>query len=203
MSPKRQSDANEQALDLFAQWLRFNDLDALLAAYARGEITDDHIVNEIAVRYQRGIGSAVQALAELNKAAAQQTGERLKQRLDEMLDGLARRSNAPLAARKPTTPETFNDREDNVLLREYVILTALAKSDAELRSAEIFALLRKFDAALDDATVTSHLVRLHKAGIIGKLGKGRYHSSPKGASHLKALLLEVETRGLKLPMVAA
>ena len=91
MSFDRQDEAAARAVEMFAQWVKSDDLDALLAAYARGEITDDRIINEIAARYQRGIGSAVQALAEHNKVAAQQIGERLKGRIDEMLDGLARR----------------------------------------------------------------------------------------------------------------
>ena len=58
MSVDRQDEATARAVEMFTHWVKSNDLDALLAAYARGEITDERIINEIAVRYQRGIGSA-------------------------------------------------------------------------------------------------------------------------------------------------
>jgi hypothetical protein len=204
MSVDRQDEATARAVEMFTQWVKSNDLDALLAAYARGEITDERIINEIAVRYQRGIGSAVQALAEHNKAAAQQIGERLKGRIDEMLDGLARR-DAAAAAQKPRAKasgtDTLKDRDDAVLLREHLILSALSKTNAALKSAEIFEHLRKFDASLQDDVITAHLARLHKAGMIGKQGKGRYHSAPGGAVQLLALASEIEARALPLPAV--
>lgn len=202
MSVDRQDEATARAVEMFTHWVKSNDLDALLAAYARGEITDERIINEIAVRYQRGIGSAVQALAEHNKAAAQQIGERLKGRIDEMLDGLARRDAAAQKPRaKASGTDTLKDRDDAVLLREHLILSALSKTNAALKSAEIFEHLRKFDASLQDDVITAHLARLHKAGLIGKQGKGRYHSAPGGAAQLLALASEIEARALPLPAV--
>lgn len=202
MSFDRQDEAAARAVEMFAQWVKSDDLDALLAAYARGEITDDRIINEIAARYQRGIGSAVQALAEHNKAAAQQIGERLKGRIDEMLDGLARRevsAFAPKTRAKPSPADALKDRDDAVLLREHVILAALAKTNSALKSAEIFEHLRTFDPGLQDEAITAHLTRMHKAGFIGKQGKGRYHAVPAGAVHMQSLVLEIEARGLNLP----
>lgn len=202
MSSDRQDEASARAVEMFAQWVKSNDLDALLAAYARGEISDERIINEIAARYQRGIGSAVQALAEHNKAAAQQIGERLKGRIDEMLDGLARRDVSAPASKprpKPSAPDALKDREDAVLLREHIILTALAKTNAALKSADIFEHLRTFDPVLQDDLITAHLARMHKAGIIGKQGKGRYQAVPSGAAHLQLLAEEIEARGLRVP----
>lgn len=202
MSFDRQDEGNARAVELFAQWVKSNDLDALLAAYSRGEISDERIISEIAARYQRSIGSAVQALAEHNRAAAQQIGERLKDRIDELLDGLARR-DAPLAVQKsrakPSTTEALKDREDAVLLREHTILAALAKTNSAMKSAEIFELLRLLDPALQDEAITAHLARMHKAGVLGKQGKGRYHAVPAGSVHMQALVSEIEARGLGLP----
>lgn len=202
MSSDRQDEASARAVEMFAQWVKSNDLDALLAAYARGEISDERIINEIAARYQRGIGSAVQALAEHNKAAAQQIGERLKGRIDEMLDGLARRDVSAPASKprlKPSAPDALKDRDDAVLLREHIILTALAKTNAALKSADIFEHLRTFDPVLQDDLITAHLARMHKAGFIGKQGKGRYQAVPSGAAHLQLLAEEIEARGLRVP----
>ena len=47
MSVDRQDEATARAVEMFTHWVKSNDLDALLAAYARGEITDERIINEL------------------------------------------------------------------------------------------------------------------------------------------------------------
>ncbi len=200
MDADKDDDGTARTIELLTQLLSHNDIDALLASFSKGEIGQDRIVGELAVRYQRGIGSAVQALAEHNKEAAQQLGERLRDRLDEFLTGLAKRDLShvnPLP--KPHRSESFRDRDDAVLLREFVILDAFAKTNAAFKSAEIFALVRQLNGSVQDDAITAHLARMLKLGVIGKERKGRYNAVPRGADHLAALISEIEARGLPRP----
>lgn len=202
MASPRDDDASARAIELLAKMLSAKDLDALVAAFSGGEINSDRVVNELAARYQLGIGSAAQALAEHDAKAAQQLGERLRQRVDEFLAGLAAR-NAPLPEKGPPSPgaESFKDRDDAVLLREFVILRALSRTDAALRSSEIFTLVRKFSGNAHDEAITAHLARMLKQGVIGRERKGRYNSVPAGAEQLNSLTAEIEARGLRLPQL--
>jgi DNA-binding transcriptional ArsR family regulator len=194
-------DPNARLADLISRLAEDKSLDALLAAFARGDLTEDQIVTEIAVRYQRSIGSAAQALAEHNKIAAKQLGERLRGRIDEFLKSLADRDTAGSAKpQRPAGMDSFKERDDAVLLREFVILKALARQgNQSLKSASIFAMVNQtLDGAQDEA-ITAHLARMVKAGLVGKERKGRYNQAPQGAVHLTDLVSEIEARGLKLP----
>ncbi|MFM9939694.1 MAG: hypothetical protein ACKVP7_09380 [Hyphomicrobiaceae bacterium] len=202
MAANRDDDANARAIELLTQLLSHDDLDALLASFTRGEIEKDRIVNELAARYQRGIGSAVQALAEHDKEAAQQLGLRLRDRLNEFLAGLGQRDTpSSQKTAKLNRSESFKDRDDAVLLREFVILKALAKTDAAFKSAEIYALVRQYNPNVQDDAITAHLGRMLKLGVIGKERKGRYSAVPGGAEHLAALSDEIEVRGLPQPTI--
>ena len=176
------------------------DTRRLLAAFARGELTNEQVVNELAAQYQTGIGGAVRALAEHDKEAAQQLGARIRSRLDSFMSELAAADGpAARAAHRPANADGFKDRDDAVLLREYVILSALVQSNDSVRSASIFEAVKAVDEEINDETITAHLARLLKAQIIGRQRKGRYHGIAQSQTHLAALMREIEARGLALP----
>ena len=202
MVDSKENGSGALAIELLTRKLSDSDIDMLLAAYAKGEITEDRIVGELAVRYQRGIGSAVQALAEHNKGAAQQLGERLRNRINEFLSNLSDRDTAPVES-GPAQPasENFKDRDDSVLLREYVILKSLSKRNEPLKSATIFEIVRMFISGDQDQAITAHLARMVKAGIIGKERKGRYNAVQQGPAHVARLASEIEARGISLPVM--
>lgn len=201
MSGDPDNESNAKTVELLTRLLGENDLDALLDAYARGDLSEDRIVTELAVRYQRGIGSAVQALAEHNRGAAKQLGERLRSRIEEFLSTLADR-DAPTqtpATRPAAAPDGFKDRDDTVLRREYVILKALANRNTALKSATIFEVVRGVVDGAQDEAITAHLGRMVKAGVIERPRKGYYIAAAGGAPHLDGLASEIEARGLALP----
>lgn len=176
----------------------------LIAAFGRGEISSDQIINALSAQYQLGIGGAVRALAEHDKDTAQQLGERLRSRLDGVLAELAARDAAAAVKARPRSAltDTFKDRDDDVLRREYVILKVLANRNTDVRSASIFDAVRLLDATLPDESITAHLGRLLKAGIIGRERKGRYRGLPQGRAYIAALEAEIEGRRLLVPEVA-
>lgn len=191
------------ALELIAQYLRATDLDHLRVALAKGEISKQAFEDEFTARFYRYY-SVVQALSEQDKAMAQRITERLRDRMVEQADVLARRGTTPgklSAASKAAKadPGGLRNRADDVLLREFVILNALAKSNAPVKSAEIFAAVRKLDAGLSDNVITAQLARMVEAGVLGKHGKGQYQPAAAGAGQIAALAAEIELRGLKLP----
>ena len=202
MSSDQDNEVNARTLELLTRLLGENDLDALLNTYAKGDLTEDQIVTELAVRYQRGIGSAVRALAEHNQSAAKQLGERLRNRIEEFLSSLPDRGT-PKPDDRPrqvvASMETFKDRDDAVLQREYVILKALAGRNGSLRSATIFDVVRSVVDGVQDEAITAHLGRMVKAGVIGRARKGRYNAVAQGDTHLQGLTSEIEARGLPLP----
>lgn len=203
MANNRDDDLSPRAYEMLAKILQNNELDELRLAYLSGEITAERLINEITSRYQRGIGSAVQALAEHDKVLAQQVGERIRSRLDEQLQSLAARDARPAKKKEPKSPGTegLKDRTDDVLQREYVILNAVASSDIPVKAADIFKLVRGFDPGLSDNVITAHMARMHEMGVIGKAGKGKYHKVAAGAAHSLSLADAIEARGLALPKI--
>lgn len=200
MVANRDDDANARAIELLAKMLSTKDLDQLVAAYSSGAISSDRVVNELAARYQMSIGSAAQALAEHDAQAAELLGQRLRARVDEFLAGLAGRTGKPdVKVAAPSATDGLKDRDDAVLLREYVILKTLARTNGALRSSEIFATVNKFGGESHDEAITAHLARMLKQGVIGRERKGRYNAVPAGSSHLRALATEIEARELRLP----
>ncbi len=201
MSTPTENDATIALVEMVKQLLQEKeDSRKLLAAFGRGEISSEQIVAQLASQYQTGIGGAVRALAEHDRGAAKQLGERLRDRLDSFLVELG--ANVPLPAAKPARDartDGFKDRDDDVLMREYVMLKALTKSDEPIRSASIFGAVKALFDGVSDETITAHLVRLHKAEIVGKERKGRYHGIARSQAHLAGLKAEIEARGLKLP----
>jgi hypothetical protein len=195
------NDATAALAELVKQLLQEkHDARQMLAAFGRGEISSDQIVAQLAAQYQTGIGGAVRALAEHDKAAAKQLGERLRDRLDSFLSELGA-GEPPPQPRPARTVRTdgFKDRDDDVLLREYVMLKTLTRSDEPVRSAAIFTAVKALLGGVGDEAITAHLVRLQKADIIGKERKGRYHGIARSQTHLAALEAEIEARGLRLP----
>lgn len=202
MAPSGSSDDSGRALEELAKLLKSNDFDQLRTAFVEGKVTADELINEIAARYQRSIGSAVQAIAEHDKIVARRVGERLRDRLDELLRTLASRDAVTQQRKKaPKTSgvDDLKDRAGEILQREYLILAAISKSDLEVRAADLLALVQKFDGSLSDNVVTAHLSRMYDMGVIGKAGKGRYHKVAAGATHLAYLVDAIEARGLALP----
>ncbi len=199
MSASQDDDASGRNVDLLARLLRLHDLDMLLDAFSQGQIDRTQLTKESASNFQRNIGSFIRALAEHDPGAAQDVGQVLRDRIDEFLGGLERRTGA--IAVSPARSEGFKDRDDSVLLREFVVLTALTRTNDAIRSAEIFKLIRLFDAKVQDQAITAHLARMLKAGLAEKLRKGRYSAVPASADHLGALTREIEARGLALPTV--
>lgn len=173
----------------------------LVEAFRRGEISREEVVSRLASHYQKGLGATVRELAEHNKEAAQQIGQRLRTRLDSFLAELAD-SNAALQPGAPDRQRSeiaFRDRDDAVLLREYVIIRSLIQSDESMRSASIFEAVRAEGIDAKDQAITAHLARLLDAHIVGKERKGRYHGIAESRTHLAALRAEIEARGLKVP----
>ena len=200
------SDSIAALVGLLAGLVREKDeTQRLLTAFSKGEIGSEQIVNELAARYQLGIGGAVQALAEHDKAAAQQLGERLRLRLDSALAEIAGRGGPPRAKPTESIPAPvagvtiLRDRDDSVLRREHVLISALSGRNDAVRSADLIKAAKAFEQGLTDEAVTAHLIRLLNAGIIGKERKGRYHGTAESRSHLADLAREIEARGLELP----
>lgn len=210
MPPASSSDSLTSLVELVAELVREKDeTRRLLAAFSRGEISSEQIVDDLAAHYQLGVASTVQALAEYDAGAAQQLGERLRGRLDSALAELASRDRprptrpAPDETGPATSIAAFRDRDDTVLLREYVLVSALVGRNDAVRSADLIRIAKRREERLSDEAVTAHLIRLHNAGIIGKERKGRYNGTLESRSHLEALTREIEARGLRLPQRAA
>jgi DNA-binding transcriptional ArsR family regulator len=176
----------------------------LVAEFAKGGVSAERVVNEIAARFQLDFGGTVRAVAELDREAAQQLGARMRNRLDSMLAELGE-PEAVLRQSKPQRKPTndFSGRDDDVLRREYVVVKLLLETDnaTELKAAALLGAIRVFDRSIDDATLTAHLDRLVKMGVIARERKGRYQSSPASSGHLAALTKELEARGLAVPSV--
>ncbi len=201
MVADRNEDVNARLVELLSQLLAADDTDALLASFARHEIDKDRIVAEFAARYQRGIGSAVRELAEHDAAAAELVGRRIRDRLDAFLDELGRRDGAD-ERRQPPQQDNLKARDrDDVLLREYVILSAVKRTNEALRSAQLSALVSQVCGETSDSIITAHLQRLLGAGLIGRERKGKYHGVTAGAQHLAALVAEMGARHKRLPIV--
>lgn len=210
MPPGAGSDSIAALVDLVAELVREKEeTKRLLAAFAKGEIGREQIVEELASRYQLGIGSAVQALAEHDGAAAQQLGERLRSRLDSALAEIASRGNPSKSRSQDASPAPasslamLKERDDAVLKREYVLLSAMSSRNEAVRSADLIKAAQKQEPGLSDEAVTAHLIRLLNAGIIGKERKGRYHGTPLSRGHLDDLAREIEARGLTVPAKTA
>lgn len=171
----------------------------LLAALGRGEITAAEVIDDLAARFQLGIGASVQALAEYDKDAARQLGTRLKGRLDAALGDIAKRG-----AVEGTSPRAakFADRDDGVLRREYFIVSKILTSNAPVKTGDLIASARVLEPGISDEAVTAHLNRMVLAEVILKSGKGRYVRSLKTPAHRDSLTNEIETRGLAIPPVA-
>lgn len=206
MPPGAGSDSISALVELVAGLVREKDeTKHLLAAFSKGEISSEQIVNELASRYQMGIGSAVQALAELDGAAAQQLGERLRTRLDSALAEIASRGHSRKSSSQEGTAAPasgiamLKERDDAVLRREYVLLSALGSRNEAVKSGDLIKAAQQHEAGLSDEAVTAHMIRLLNAGLIGKERKGRYHGTPACRSHLEDLAREIEARGLALP----
>lgn len=206
MPPGAGSDSISALVELVAELVREKEeTKRLLASFAKGEIDREQIVDELASRYQMGIGSAVQALAEHDGAAARQLGERLRSRLDSALAEIASRGSPSKSRSQDNAPPPtgsialLKDRDDAVLKREYVLLSAMSGRNEAVKSADLIKAAQKQEAGLSDEAVTAHLIRLLNAGIIGKERKGRYHGTPLSRGHLDDLAREIEVRGLTLP----
>ncbi|MEQ1715983.1 MAG: hypothetical protein ABL907_08370 [Hyphomicrobium sp.] len=179
----------------------------LLTAFSNGEISSEQIVNELSARYQTGVGAVVQALAEFDKNAAQQLGERLRLRLDSALAEIASRGSGPKQvpgklAEAPTQQSgmpTFKDRSDVVLLREYALVSALSSSDQDAKAADLIRAAKAFEPEVTAEAVTAHLLRLVNAGVLGRERKGRYHGTADSRRHFQDLTNEIEARRLRLP----
>lgn len=192
--------------ELLGQLKKRQDAGELVDAYGRGELTTTEIVQKLAAQYQSGIGGAVRGLAELNKDAAVQLGELLRNRLDVCLAEL---ETGPGRAGKPAPRKreavSFKDRDDAVLLREFALVAALTRSDEEVRSAQLFEIAAAVAAAANDKitneAVTAQLGRLVDQDVVGKVRKGRYHGTAQSKAHLASLKAEIEARGLALPAV--
>jgi hypothetical protein len=174
-----------------------SELVRLLSALNRGEATREQVINELAAWFQLSAGAAVQALAEIDKAAAQQLGTRLKGRLDAAMAEIGRRSGGD---RAPAQPSRFADRDDDVLRREYAIATRLLITNGSVKTADLIALSRRLQPEITDEAVTAHLKRIVEAGHIAKTAKGRYERNDETQAHRDGLAVEFEARRLDIPI---
>lgn len=201
------SDSISALVSLVAELVREKDeAKRLIGAFAKGEISSEQIVNDLASRYQLEVAGTVSALAEHDPVAAEHLGQRLRLRLDSTLADIANRSmSAPRAAggAVETPPNSgvtsLKEREDDVLLREHVLLTAICGRNEPARAADLIKAAKDFEANLSNEAVTAHLIRLVNADIVGKERKGRYHGTLQSRKHLEQLEREIEARGLRLP----
>ena len=76
--PNGVAHARPVQLELALPRLEQSEINELLKAFDKGELNPDQVVSKLMVLYQTGVGGA-RALAELDKAAAQKLGERLRQ----------------------------------------------------------------------------------------------------------------------------
>lgn len=207
MPPVSSPDSVTALVELVSELVREKDeTRRLLGAFSKGEYSPEQIVNELAARYQMGIGGAVQALAEYDKDAARQLGERLKLRLDSALADIASRPSPSQTRRTGSEQQpsaigiaALKERDDAVLRREYVLLSALSGRNTAVRSGDLIKAAQALEPELSDEAVTAHLIRLHNAEIIGKERKGRYSATPESNRHLAHVANEIEARGMKLP----
>ncbi len=196
MAPPDDSDSRK----LVEMALKLLDTDILIAAYQRKEIEDEDIIKELAWRYQKGIGSAVSALGEINKDVARQLGERLRSRMDSLIKELAERDDDK-PDKQVKTKAGIVGRDDAVLLREYIILRVVDRSNGEVRSAHIFDAVRSWNSSIPDEHITAHLARLVKGRVIVREGKGMFTKTARTADHLARLTDVIDRRKINLPVV--
>lgn len=197
--PDAGSDPVSVLANLIAEQAREKDaVRQLLARFGRGELTREQVINELAARFQLDIGASVQALAEYDKDAAQQLGTRLKGRLDAALVEIGRRRSTETPSPQPTS---FVDRDDDVLRREYVIVTKLLSHNGAVKTADLISAARAIEPGITDEAVTAHLNRIVPTGGIAKVAKGRYQRGPETQAHREGLIKEIEARRLDLPTV--
>lgn len=198
MSEETDLDTLRAQLDLVLQLLREkDDLRLLLDQFARGKVDRDRVINELATRYQLGIGSALRALSEHDVDAAKRAGERLRLRIDNFLGEITGQPAQQHSAQ--SVRASFKDRDDTVLLREYVMVRELNRSDTWVKLVDLIGSVRAGTPDATDEVVTAHLGRLLKANLIGRERKGKYHGTTATREHMSALADEIEARRLHLP----
>ena len=174
-----------------------SEINELLKAFDKGELNPDQVVSKLMVLYQTGVGGAARALAELDKAAAQKLGERLRQRIESLLSELHSVGSAPKASsRKAPAIERLKSKGSAILQRDRVLFAALARTDQDIPSPKLVALVRSLEPDIAEPTVTAHLDRLTKEGLIARERKGHYRRTPRSKEYLAAVEAEIEARGV-------
>ncbi len=177
-----------------------HDLDRLLKTFEDGKLDRNQIVSKLMVLYQTGIGGAARGLAELDKEAAQELAKRLRQRIESFLSELDEQSRSPtVTANKTPASDRLKSKSSPVLQREYVLFQALTATDQEIPSSTLMGKVRSVDSEIADATVTAHLDRLMKDGLIVRERKGLYRGTPRSKAYFTSLKAEIEVRGLPFP----
>lgn len=211
-------EALTQLMELMLQLVRERDeAKRIVSAFGRKELAAEEVVKALSSLNEFGFGATVRALAEFDKDVAQRLAERARGGINAFLAELdsgrhtpEQSAGAPFEQKRQAATRieqagamshAFKDRDDGVLVREYVIFRMIATSNAEVRSPEIFNEIKKLNAETTEEAITAHLVRLQKSGLIGRARKGRYHAVPASRRHLAALSSEIEARRLETPII--
>ena len=185
------------------------DIKAMLAALARNEIGGSEVAAEIMTRFQFELAPAIRALAAQEDGKARDVADQMLKGLQAIRAEIGGVEAAPaLAIAQPdpahTAPPRLKDKADGVLLREYVMMRMLVRTDMSVTSAELFKAARELaqsrgEDELPDETVTAHLARLVKAHVVQRPSKGRFARTPSSRDHVTALAREIASRGLNAP----
>jgi DNA-binding transcriptional ArsR family regulator len=172
----------------------------VLRALANGEITSEQALAQLMALHEVGEGAIVKALEHLDPALAQQFAERAGTNLVGSAQRLSKTSVAVEGpAQEQASTERFRNKSPLVLQREYLLFKALTKSNQEVPSAYLLQLVTSFDPDIKGPAVTAHLDRLFKDGLISRRRKGLYGTTLQSRGYLKALITELEARGVSLP----
>jgi hypothetical protein len=169
-------------------------------AFTRNEISGDQAIDYLMALHQLGVGAAVNALAELDSVLAQRLAERLRTSIDGSVKRLSKTSfDAEEPIHEQATTERFRNKSPSVLQREYLFFRELTRSNQEIPFARLLELVRPLDPSVKGPTITAHLDRLTKEGLISRKRKGLYGATLRSRGYLQGLIAELEARGESPP----
>ena len=174
----------------------------VLRLLEKGEITRDQAQKRLMTFYQLGMGAWIRALGETEPEMVPELVRKLSKDLNliaghyEMSSEETTTRAAPVARSEPSTNYRVTSKNDETLLRERVILSALVSTNQGLQTSDLQKKIRETEPDIKTPTVTANLDRLWKMQLIDRPRKGHYASSHSSRDYLTKLQLEIDARGL-------
>lgn len=177
-----------------SNWLPFSGIKEqaefldILGLVEAGLLDEERAQARVMALYQIGLGAWLRATAEIRPALAASIAERIREELSSMSPRSASDTRDFAQRVSQKTPE--------ILLREKLLLSAIARSNHPVETRAILELVKATDPKLKENSLSVHLKRLVGENLIAKAGKGLFGKSDHTISYMKAIEREFERRGL-------